>query len=221
MWNRLGGVTIAPYQTTPPRDNRFSANRFDENGLRPIILNLSVDDPNQLWSGTQTCARNVAAANNGITPPHVTSVRMVKDEDKRSARVTIYGRACPGEIVELYQSFVTLGVVERQQDLPRIRTENTEARESITAQKREMTLPSIGEFNYLGSASTNAEGTFEATFPLPVVRETDIQSQTDEENHVWASQVLHGVDPDKRAFAGIAIDTTGNTSEMSVRRRVD
>src|SRR6185436_6725112 len=33
MWNRLGGVTITPYQSTPPRENRFSANRYDENGL--------------------------------------------------------------------------------------------------------------------------------------------------------------------------------------------
>jgi hypothetical protein len=82
-------------------------------------------------------------------------------------------------------------------------------------------LPSIGEFNYLGSANTAADGTFEATFPLPLVHEIDIESQTDEEDHVWASEVLRGSRPEDRAFSAIAIDATGNTSEMSVRRRVD
>ncbi len=221
MWNRLGGVTIAPYQTTPPHDNRLSANRFDENGLRPIILDLSTDDPNQLWIGEHSCARKADAPNNGITPPQVTDVSMVMDEDKQIARVTIRGRACPGEIVELYQSFVTSGVREEKHDLPLIRNEKTETRETISSGQREMMLPSIGEFNYLGATNTSAEGMFEASFPLPMVRETDIQSQTEETNHVWASQVLRGVKPNERAFSGIAIDPTGNTSEMSVRRTVD
>ncbi|HKR65272.1 MAG TPA: right-handed parallel beta-helix repeat-containing protein [Thermoanaerobaculia bacterium] len=219
MWNRLGGVTIAPFTSAPPRDNRVSANRFDENGLRPIILNLGVDDPNQLWRGAATCTRNNAVANNGITPPQVTSVRLTRDNV--SARVTIRGRACAGDIVELYQSFVTSGVREDQPEVPKIRSEKTEKRETLTAQERESALPSIGEFNYLGSASTAVDGTFEATFPLPIVREVDIDSRTDEENHVWASQVLRSADPDERAFSAIAIDSTGNTSEMSVRRRVD
>jgi parallel beta helix pectate lyase-like protein len=222
MWNRLGGVAIAPYEKIAPRDNRLSPNRFDENGLRPIILDLSANDPNELWMGEHTCTRNAAAPNNGITPPRVTNVRMALDEDKKWAHVTIHGNACPGEIVELYQSFVTSGVREEKQEVPRIRTERTEE-ETIksTSQEREMMLPSIGEFNYLGSTNTAGDGVFEATFPLLLVPETDIQSQTEEENHVWASQVLRGVKPEERAFSAIAIDPTGNTSEMSVRRRVD
>jgi hypothetical protein len=219
MWNRLGGVTVAPFETSPPRDNRLSANRFDENGLRPIILNLSVDNPNQLWNGTPTCVRDGAAANNGVTPPRVSSVRMATDTEM--AHVTIRGQACPGEVVELYQSFVTSGVRDKTQQFPLIRTAKTEPRETITTPERDVMLPSIGEFNYLGSTSTSADGTFEATFPIPVVHEVDIQSQSDGEDHVWASKVLHGVDPDERAFSAIAIDPTGNTSEMGVRRRVD
>ena len=219
MWNRLGGITVAPFQTTPPRDNRLSANRFDENGLRPIVLSLDVEDPNTLTSGNDTCTSNPAAANEGIAPPRVTSVRIVHDQG--TPRVTISGHACAGQIVELYQAFVTSGVREEAADLPRIRSDKTEKRESITSGERERMLPSIGEFNYLGSASTTANGSFEATFPLPIVHEVDIQSQTDEEDHVWASEVLHGARPEDRAFSAIAIDATGNTSEMSVRRRVD
>ncbi|HYR27691.1 MAG TPA: right-handed parallel beta-helix repeat-containing protein, partial [Thermoanaerobaculia bacterium] len=45
MWNRLGGVTIAPFQTAVPRENRVSANRFNENGLRPIVLDVGASDP--------------------------------------------------------------------------------------------------------------------------------------------------------------------------------
>jgi hypothetical protein len=219
MWNSLGGVTIAPFKKdAPPRDNRLSANRFDENGLRPIILDLSTDDANQLWRGTSTCTRNMAAANDGITPPQVTNIRIARDEV--SARVTLHGRACPGQIVELYQSFVTSGIREDQPETPRIRNENSD-RETGTSQNRDMMLPSIGEFNYLGSASTAADGTFDATFPLPLVRQKDIAPTEDEENHVWASQVLRNNDPDDCAFSAIAIDATGNTSEMSVRRRAD
>jgi hypothetical protein len=219
MWNRLGGVAVAPFQTTPPRDNRVSANRFDENGLRPIILDLDVEDPNALMRGNDSCASNAAAANNGIAPPRVTRVHVTQDQT--AARVTISGRACAGQIVELYQAFVTSGVREESADLPLIRSGETEEDEAGTASDRVRLLPSIGEFNYLGSSNTAADGTFEATFPLPVVHEIDIESQTDEEDHVWASEVLRGSRPEDRAFSAVAIDATGNTSEMSVRRRVD
>lgn len=219
MWNRIGGVTIAPFKDVPPRDNRVSANRFDENGLRPIILDLDAKDPNALWAGAATCVRTATNANNGITPPQVTRVSVVRDGT--SARVTIRGRACPGEIVELYESFITSGVREDRPEVPKIRSESTEGRESMTSQQRATMLPSIGEFNYLGAASTTADGTFEATFPLPIVVVKDIQSQTDEADNVWASEVLHSADVEQRAFSAIAIDSTGNTSEMSVRRKAD
>jgi hypothetical protein len=139
--------------------------------------------------------------------------------EETAARVTVRGKACAGEIVEIYQSFVTSGVRDKVPDLPRIRNEKVD-RETLTNQEREMALPSIGEFNYLGSTNTDAEGTFEATFPLPIVTETET-SNSEEETKIWASQVLQSAAPSDRAFAAIAIDAAGNTSEMSVRRQVD
>jgi hypothetical protein len=218
MWNRLGGVTSAPYETAPPRENRLSANRFDENGLRPIILNLAVEDPNQLTASAGSCERVANAPNNGISAPKLTNVRV--DVEKTIARVTVRGKACAGEVVEVYQSFVTSGVRDKQPDLPHIRNEKMD-RETLTNDQREMELPSIGEFNYLGSTNAGADGAFEATFPLPVVTDTPGAENNLEETNIWASQVLVSSDPTDRAFAAIAIDAAGNTSEMSVRRQVD
>lgn len=224
MWNRLGGITAAPYDdpAKAPRENRLSANRFDENGLRPIILTHDVEDPNELARSTTTPCTSVAAfANGGITPPQITNVRVA--EEKGSLRVVIRGRACPGQVVELYQSYVTSGVrEEKQAELPHVRKEETE-RESMTTQQREITLPSIGEFNYLGATNTNAEGAFEAMFPLPTLGplQSEGPNSAIEETNVWARQVLPGADPSDRAFSAIAIDAAGNTSEMSVRRQVD
>jgi hypothetical protein len=218
MWNRVGGVTSAPFETTPPRENRVSANRFDENGLRPIILNLGVENPNELSRSTSTCERIATAANNGISAPRLTDVRV--QVDQAAARVTVRGKACPGQTVEIYQSYVTSGVRDESADLPRIRDERNE-RETLTNQQREMVLPSVGEFNYLGATTTAADGSFEASFPLPVVIATDSATRSREETNIWASEVLKGADPSDRAFSAIAIDAAGNTSEMSVRRRVD
>jgi parallel beta-helix repeat protein len=220
MWNRLGGVTIIPVADAPtPRENRFSANRFNENGLRPIILNLNVDDPNQLTRGTQRCERDSKVANGGISPPRITRVRV--SEDEKVTRATVRGTACPGEIVEIYQSFVTSGVREKADvDLPTVRRANV-VTESISNSERTMALPSIGEFNYLGATNTAADGTFEATFPLPVTVPMTAESQSIEETNIWASQVLPGARPEDRAFSALAIDSAGNTSEMSIRRKVD
>jgi|GEM_PF-1170299 len=219
MWNRLGGITVAPYQSAPPRENRISANRFDENGLRPIVLNIDVEDPNQLSRSAGTCQRTANVANDGIQTPQVTSVRMIMENTL--ARVTIRGRACAGDVVELYQSFVTSGVrEEKAADIPRIRSDKTDL-ETMTTQEREMQLPSIGEFNYLGSASASADGTFEVTFPVPLIQPTSAVTKTNEETEIWASQVLVYSKPTDRAFSAIAIDAVGNTSEMSVRRGVD
>lgn len=216
MWNRLGGVTVAPYQATAPRENRVSANRFDENGLRPIVLDVGAADPDALMTPVENCNRTAATPNGGIAPPRIAGVRVENE------RVVIRGRACPGEIVELYQSFVTSGVrKEKAQDLPRIRPEENE-RESMTTRSRELSLPSIGEFNYLGATNTGADGTFEASFPFPALTISDrSRAGIDEESEIWAHEVLPGAKPEERAFSAIAIDTAGNTSEMSVRRKVD
>lgn len=222
IWNRLGGVTSAQSAAAPapPRENRISANRFDENGLRPIVLDLDVERPNDLQRSRGTCTADAAAANGGISAPALTEVR-IEQEQGRTARVVIRGRACPGQVVELYQSYVTSGVREESAaELPAIRNERVEARESVTNQDRQIGLPSIGEFNYLGATNTNADGTFEAVFPLSTPTPTTDRGSLEETN-IWASEILPGSRPSDRAFSAIAIDAAGNTSEMSVRRQVD
>ena len=218
MWNRLGGVTVAPFrETAAPLENRLSANRYDENGLRPIVLNLNAE-PNSLARGG-TCERVANAANTGISAPQITSAEIIGEET--APRVTIRGRACPGQVVEIYQSFTTSSVREKTVEMPRIRGEKSES-ETITNQQRELTLPSIGEFNYLGAANTTADGMFEATFPFPIVKRTDKASlDVDRDTDIWAHDVLRSATPGERAFSAIAIDTAGNTSEMSVRRQVE
>jgi hypothetical protein len=222
VWNRFGGITIAPYENrTPPVENRISMNRYDENGLRPIVLNLAVDDPNQLAFSTSKCDRDQNVANGGLSVPRITSVRVI-DEEAATARAIVRGQACPGQIVELYQSFVTSRVRDKAADLPRVRRSESDQGETITSDERTMRLPSIGEFNYLGATNTAADGTFEATFPLTVVRPMDREfDSNDEETNVWATEVLPFGDAGDRAFSAVAIDAAGNTSEMSVRRKVD
>lgn len=220
MWNRLGGVTSAPFESTPPKENRLSANRYDENGLRPIILNLDVENPNELSRGSDKCDLIAAAANNGIPAPRVTEVRMTANQAENTARVTVRGQACPGQIVEVYQSFVTSGIRDREADIPRVRNEKI-GQETLTNQQREMALPSVGEFNYLGATNAQADGKFEASFPIPIVTAAADASRNLEETNIWASEVLQSARPTERAFSAVAIDAAGNTSEMSVRRQVE
>ena len=216
MWNRLGGVTVAPFETAAPRENRVSANRFDENGLRPIVLDVGAPEPNSLMRPGGTCTPSTTLPNGGITPPRIERISVENE------RVVIRGRACPGEMVEIYQAYVTSGVGNQKiQEQPHIRREET-ARESMTSQTRELGLPSIGEFNYLGGTNTAPDGTFEAAFPFPaLIRSDRSRSVIDSEVDVWAHEVMPSAKPEERAFSAIAIDATGNTSEMSVRRRVD
>lgn len=216
MWNREGGITVGAFRTAAPRENRFSANRFDENGLRPILLDLAAAEPNMLASALDSCNRIATAPNNGIAPPRVKSVRV------EGAQVTLRGQACPGELVEIYQSYVTSGVRDANKaDVPRIRRGAGDERESVVNQSRTMGLPSIGEFNYLGATNTAADGSFEVSFPYPLVQQTErIGAQVDNSD-IWAREVMPGAEPKDRAFSALAIDATGNTSELSIRRKVD
>jgi parallel beta-helix repeat protein len=217
MWNRFGGVSVLPFETAPPRENRISANRFDENGLRPIILDPAAPEPNLLDPGADSCAPVPSLANLGLPAPRVTSV-LISDED--GLRVRVRGTGCPGQIVEIYQSFVTSEVRERSAVTPQVRDRGV-ATETLTAERRMMVLPSIGEFNYLGATNTRPDGTFEATFPLPVVTSIDETDPVESDTDLWARQVMPAARQSDRAFSAIAIDPAGNTSEMSVRRRAD
>lgn len=221
IWNRFGGVTVAPHAAdAAPIGNRLSANRFDENGLRPIVLNLETANPNQLSSASDKCERSASLANEGIATPRVTNVTVMDEQEL--PRVTVRGRACPGEIVEVYQSFVTSGIRDESPDVPDVRKiDRKNVRETITSQERTRALPSIGEFNYLGATTTASDGTFEATFSIVVTMTMESDPEADQETDVWAREVLRPSHARDRAFSAIAIDPAGNTSEMSVRRGVD
>lgn len=216
MWNRTGGVTVARHEPgLQPRENRITANRFDENGLRPIILDLEKEDPNELHPGADTCVSAPL-----LPAPRVTHVSVVKEEGA-VVRAVVRGSACPGQIIELYQSFVTSGVRESAPAMPRVRTDRTRE-ESSTVQPRSFNLPSIGEFNYLGATNTDVDGRFEATFSLPVTAAVaERPSGNEDEVNLWAKQVMASANPRDRAFSAIAIDGAGNTSEMSIRRKAD
>jgi Right handed beta helix region len=220
MWNRFGGVTVAPSEANPPRENRISANRFDENGVRPIVFDLQAD-PNKLAEreNASPCGRRASAVNGGIGPPQIQNVHLVGDSV--GYRVVVRGQACPGEVIEVYQSFVTSGVRDvAASEAPMIRGDKTMERETITNQRREMGLPSIGEFNYVGSTTTKEDGSFEASFPFHFVKIGKRPDKRDEAD-IWITDVLRSYDPADRAFSAIAIDRAGNTSEMSVRRQID
>lgn len=216
MWNRLGGVTISPYETAAPRENRISANHFDENGARPIVLDLT-SDPDTLDVGEENCAATATTPNGGISAPRMTNVEVTEEG---GLRAMIQGRACAGQVVEIYQSFATSSIREESAQMPNVRDDRGTS-ETITNRDRVLGLPSIGEFNYLGTTTTSADGTFAATFPLPDTRQVNRESESIEDTTIWASQVLTMSNPSDRAFSAIAIDPAGNTSEMSVRRKAD
>ena len=219
MWNGLGGIAIAPFEGAAAKENRFSANRFDENGLRPIVIDFAAADPDTLSAGTGSCAPVATAPNAGVSAPRIVAVRLLRDGD--NARVSITGTACPGEIIEVYQSYVTSGLrEEKRAEMPRIRGEGTD-RETVAAQQRETGLPSIGEFNYVGATNTTADGSFEATFPLPAALPATERRTNEEGVSIWADDVIAGSDAFSRAYSAIAIDAAGNTSEMSVRRKIE
>lgn len=221
LWNRVGGVVLSPYEQNVPQENRISANRYNENGNRPIVLDLTAP-ANMLAEGKQTCARAEGAPNRGMTAPDIESVRHVREGE--IDRILIRGRACPGETVELYQSFVTSSVRETKTDeSPAIRNEKTENRETLTTEGRAFGLPSIGEFNYVGATATGPDGKFEAVFPI-LVSDTPMerpQETDDDEVSIWHDEVLRRGEIRDRAFSAIAIDPAGNTSEMSTRRGID
>lgn len=216
MWNRVGGVTVIPYENAPPRENRISANRFDENGLRPIILDLSAE-ANTLDLGDANCAGVANTPQRGISAPRMSRVEV---SEEGGLRATVRGQACPGETVEIYQSFATATIREGSAEMSQVRDETGDA-ETISNRERVLKLPSIGEFNYVGTTTAAADGTFSATFPLPSAKRVNPTSDSIEDTKVWASQVLTGASPDDRGFSAIAIDPAGNTSEMSVRRKAD
>lgn len=213
VWNRLGGVVVAPYETGAPMGNRITMNRYDENGGRPIVLDLAAP-MNALWSGEILCEPDATKANAGIVPPIIKSARVTGEKNNES--IVITGNACPGQTVELYQSYVTSGVREKRNvDLTLIRPEVQPKRETLVIEQDGMrAMPSIGEFNHIGATVATAEGTFSVT--LPFIRPKEVEDRV-----LTQGNVLSESDIRTRAISAVAIDAQGNTSELSSRRGLE
>lgn len=219
-WNRIGGIVALPAaEKTIARANRITANDYNENGGRPIVLHAA-EDVNALAAGAGTCERVDNVSNRGVAPPMITSVDIAKDEGNE--RFVVKGRACPGTTVELYRSFVTTEVREAsEREMRLIRAKEKNERETVQMQEREyFGAPSIGEFNFAGKTMAEADGTFELAIPFrrPVEPNEDDVPEDLKGFEVWHRQVLVGDDPTESAFSALAIDGEGNTSELSVRK---
>ena len=211
-WNRIGGVVAAPYAGNPPQENRITSNVFDENGGRPIALNAE-EKRDILAEAIGTCARIDTVANHGIGAPVITSVQ--RSDDTKT--VTISGRACPAQTVELYRSYVTSEIRNAKDNSRMIR--KTVKGETITIEQQQLdAYPSIGEFNYMTSTVAAADGSFTVIFPIELVERTARAAKSDDVI-ITNEQALYGSESD-RAYSAIAIDPQGNTSEMSERTRV-
>ena len=200
MWNRFGGITTVSVEGAAAAiENRFSANRFSENGIRPIMLDSPAEaSPAQRSAAlTSTCRPDPARVNGGITPPLVTAVRILESEGRTSAIVS--GRACPGHIIEIYQSHAAPAG-------------NQAASASLESAANQ--APSVGEFNFLGATNAGPDGSFEAAFPLPTANTTVPSRQDGAIADVWAREVMVGGSAAERAFSASATDPAGNTSEL-------
>ena len=218
MWNRFGGIVVAPFESTSvPARNRIEANRFNENGGRPIALDPKHPD-SEAVPESASCDRRAAQANGGIAPPHITSVRLQRDAEEREV-IVVQGETCPGRTVQLYQSYATTGI--RSGDTPVTKIHGTTAelkeKETLTARSNEV-LPSIGEFNPIASA-TSADGRFQ--FTVPVIRTKSETKPRQDQEFEFRFADMAVVDPADTAFTALAIDAEGNTSELGSRHLVE
>lgn len=222
MWNRSGGVIAAGTEASIPRQNRITANWYNENGGRPISIYRN-GVPNMLAAGAASCGEN---ATEGVAPPVVNDVHLVEVKGGKE-RVIIRGRTCPNHTVEIYQSFVTTEVREKKKsDLPMIRkSKDVEPGETVAIQDttEDNMAPSIGEFNYVGTTKADADGTFEASFPFARTNTQRRDRPSTIEFEIWGRDVLEtaGIEVTGRAFSAVSIDAVGNTSEVSARRRIN
>lgn len=205
VWNRSGAIVGAEAKSGPAKHNRITRNHFNENGGETIAVGQIVEDETQ--RRTPACNPN---ANGTIDPPYIE--RASKSGTGDNATIEVEGIACPNATVELYTSFVTGRLRQRiqtnERDLYSVRealkTRNVvETRDyrGLNVQR----LPSVGEFNYAGVATADANGRFKTTIPWP------LQSSLT----VTAMQNTGGL-----AVAAVSIDPIGDTSPFSGRKMI-
>ena len=202
VWNHAGAV-VSEATGAPAKRNRVSTNHYNENGGSVI----GVGDPSD-ESTAINC--NLDALGTTATPRVDTTSTSGQEGN---GLIMVDGTACPNTTVEIYTSYVTSElrkhIQENAQDLSSVREalkrNNVESRDDSGL--TQLRLPSVGEFNFAGSATSDASGHFHAVVP-------------------WPRQLSHGDNGiDMRggalSVAAISIDQPGNTSHFSRRKIVN
>jgi hypothetical protein len=202
VWNHSGAV-VGEAAGAPAKRNRIATNHFNENGGSVIGVGTPPDE-----TATVSCDAD-ALGTTGTPRVESTSTTGVEG----NGGITVDGSACPNSTVEVYTSYVTSElrkhIQENEQDLSSVREalkrNDVESRDDTGLTR--LRLPSVGEFNYAGSAMADASGRFHAVVP-------------------WPRQLSHADNTiDLRggalSVAAIAIDRDGNTSHFSRRKLVN
>ncbi|MCU1246304.1 MAG: putative internalin [Acidobacteria bacterium] len=247
LWNRYGGIVVAPFTAAAaaPVRNRISSNRFNENGGRPIALDPKLE-VNRSMPESSSCMRQDGAANTGVAPPRITSIEVQKQEGNADM-IVVSGQGCPGTTVEIYQSYATSQLRDNTREVRLLHGDagldaDPNARKSAEERKRrkraanwlpetrtqedEGYVASIGEFNPVTSGPVAADGRFSFTVPVVRPKKERFKGRDDEDNAFEISfrSIFTNTDPLDTAFAALAIDPEGNTSELGMRhlvKRVD
>jgi hypothetical protein len=202
VWNNNGAV-IGEAVGAPAKHNRVATNHFNENGGAVIGIGAPPEE-----TSTITCD----AENLGTTgTPRVDATSTTGSEG--NGEITVEGSACPNTTVEIYTSYVTSElrkhIQENAQDLSSVREalkrNDVESRDDTGLTR--LRLPSVGEFNFAGSATADGAGRFRAVVPWPR----------------QLSQAEGTIDLRGGALsvAAIAIDRDGDTSHFSRRKLVN
>jgi hypothetical protein len=199
VWNRASAV-VAESGGGAHR-HRVSMNHFNENGGAVIGIGEQTDVDAAIICTPATLGT--------IGAPQVsrTSTKGVGG----AGEITVEGSSCPGATVEVYTSYITGELRRHSQENPQDLTSVREALRHDAVESRDaggltaMRLPSVGEFNFAGTAVADASGRFTVTVP-------------------WPRQAGASLQGDLRAgalsVAAIAIDKDGNTSRFGRRKIV-
>jgi parallel beta helix pectate lyase-like protein len=202
VWNHAGAI-VGEANGGPAKRNRITTNHFNENGGAVIGVGVPPEE-----SAATTCDANVLGT---VGTPRVETTSTTGTEG--NGQITVDGMTCPNASVEIYTSYVTSElrkhIQENAQDLSSVREalkrNSVESRDDAGLTR--LRLPSVGEFNFAGTAVADATGHFHAVVS-------------------WPRQLSHagsGIDLGGGALsvATIAIDPTGNTSHFSRRKLVN